>query len=181
MTEIAFTSFSDDSCRPRSLDYVCRLRWGVPCLVLAVLLGPTILLIAGALPHSRLQRIAPATVPDLEDPIRRVENGIPQAGVGNNEPQAKATLAKLMEKYYIPGLSVAVIDNFQISWAKGYGVTESGGHTPVTTHTLFQAGSVSKPIAAIAAMSLVEQGMLSFDEDVYVRAVVFPDCPRRGF
>jgi CubicO group peptidase (beta-lactamase class C family) len=74
-----------------------------------------------------------------------------------------------MEIYNVPGLSIAVMDNFEIAWAKGYGVTEAGGDTPVTTRTLFQAGSVSKPVAAIATMSLVQQGELSLDQDVNVK------------
>lgn len=76
------------------------------------------------------------------------------------------TLKQLMDVYKVPGLSVAVIDNYQIAWAKGFGVTESGGKTPVTTKTLFQAGSISKPVAAVGTMWLVEQGKLSLDEDV---------------
>jgi CubicO group peptidase (beta-lactamase class C family) len=71
-----------------------------------------------------------------------------------------------MQLYNGPGLSVAVIDNFKIAWAKGYGVTEAGSHNPVTIHTLFQAGSISKPVAATGALSLVQQGTLSLDENV---------------
>src|SRR5579859_2717439 len=83
-----------------------------------------------------------------------------------NQPPLELTLKQLMETYRIPGLSVAVVDNYQIVWAKGFGVTEYGGTTPVTTRTLFQAGSISKPVAAVGAMWLVEHGKLSLDEDV---------------
>jgi CubicO group peptidase (beta-lactamase class C family) len=71
-----------------------------------------------------------------------------------------------MELHKVPGLSVAVIDNFEITWAKGYGVTEAGSTNPVTPQTLFQAGSVSKPVAGAGALSLVGQGKLSLDENV---------------
>jgi CubicO group peptidase (beta-lactamase class C family) len=83
-----------------------------------------------------------------------------------NQPPADITLKKLMDVFKVPGLSVAVIDNYQIAWAKGFGMIESGGSTPVTTKTLFQAGSISKPVAAVGAMWLVEHGKLSLDEDV---------------
>ena len=83
-----------------------------------------------------------------------------------NQPPLELTLKQLMETYRIPGLSVAVVDNYQIVWAKGFGVTEYGGTTPVTTRTLFQAGSISKPVAAAGAMWLVERGKLALDEDV---------------
>ncbi|MGC1644379.1 MAG: serine hydrolase, partial [Candidatus Sulfotelmatobacter sp.] len=75
----------------------------------------------------------------------------------------------LMELYKCPGLSVAVIDNFRIAWAKGYGVTEAGTQTPVTVHTLFQAGSISKPVAATGTLSLVEHGKLSLEENVNLK------------
>jgi CubicO group peptidase (beta-lactamase class C family) len=71
-----------------------------------------------------------------------------------------------MEIYKVPGLSIAVVDNFKIVWAKGYGVTEAGGNLPVTNATLFQAGSISKPVAATGTLYLVEHGKLSLDEDV---------------
>jgi len=68
-----------------------------------------------------------------------------------------------MQTYKVPGLSTAVIDNFKIAWAKGYGVTEADAHNPVTIHTLFQAGSISKPVAATGTLSLVQQGKLPLD------------------
>jgi CubicO group peptidase (beta-lactamase class C family) len=98
--------------------------------------------------------------------IERVENGFAPIPLGGNEPPLQVNLQKLMEVYKVPGLSVAVIDDFKIAWAKGYGVTEAGGATPVTTKTLFQAGSISKPVAATGALYLVEHGKLSLDEDV---------------
>src|SRR5262245_19507689 len=82
------------------------------------------------------------------------------------KPPVDVTLQQLMDAFNVPGLSVAVIDNYKIAWAKGFGVTEPGGSTPVTARTLFQAGSISKPVAAVGAMVLVEQGTLSLDEDV---------------
>ncbi len=64
----------------------------------------------------------------------------------------------------INGLSLAVIQDGKIE-ARAYGVIERGGAV-VTTSTLFQAGSISKPVAALGALRLVEQGLLSLDEDV---------------
>jgi CubicO group peptidase (beta-lactamase class C family) len=86
--------------------------------------------------------------------------------LGQNQAPLDLTLEQLMEAFKVPGLSVAVIDHYKIAWAKGFGVTEPGGHAPVTTQTLFQAGSISKPVAAAGALWLVEQGRLSLDEDV---------------
>src|SRR5262249_16319368 len=66
-------------------------------------------------------------------------------------------------------LSLAIIQDGKIVKAKGYGVTEKGGKTPITTTTLFQAGSISKAVAAMGALHLVEQGKLMLDEDVNSR------------
>ena len=52
---------------------------------------------------------------------------------------------------HVPGVSIAVIHNGNIEWAQGFGVTQLGG-AAVTTETLFQAGSISKPVAAMAVL-----------------------------
>src|SRR5260221_6870758 len=72
-----------------------------------------------------------------------------------------------MSERQISGLSLAVIQNGRIE-ARAYGVTSRGG-VPVTGATLFQAGSISKPVAAVGSLRLVEQGRLSLDEDVNAR------------
>jgi CubicO group peptidase (beta-lactamase class C family) len=59
-----------------------------------------------------------------------------------------------------------LIDNYKIVWAKAYGIMDAGSNSPTTTETLFQAGSISKPVAATAALLLVEKGKLALDEDV---------------
>lgn len=74
-----------------------------------------------------------------------------------------------MQKRHVPGLSLAIIQDGMIVKAQGYGVAEQGGDTPVTPGTLFQAGSISKPVAALGALGLVEQGRLGLDEDVNAR------------
>jgi CubicO group peptidase (beta-lactamase class C family) len=69
-----------------------------------------------------------------------------------------------MAQRQINGLSLAIIQDGRID-ARAYGVTSRGG-PQVKTTTLFQAGSISKPVAAVGALKLVEQGTLSLDEDV---------------
>lgn len=98
--------------------------------------------------------------------IKRVENGIPPLTLSDSEPPLHLDLEMLMRAYKVPAVSIAVIDNFKVAWAKGYGVTESGGSTRVTPHTLFQAASISKPVSAAGTLYLVEHGRLSLDEDV---------------
>jgi CubicO group peptidase (beta-lactamase class C family) len=101
----------------------------------------------------------------VEARIERIEHGIDPIALGKDAP-VELDLARLMKLYNDPGLSVAVIDGYRIAWAKAYGTTELGGNAPVTTRTLFQAGSISKPVAATGMLALVEAGKLSLDEDV---------------
>ncbi len=101
-----------------------------------------------------------------EERIGRIENGFGPITLAANESPVKLDLRRLMQICNVHGLSVAVVDEYEIAWAKGYGVTEVGGKTVVTPRTIFQAGSVSKPIATLAALALVEQGKLALDEDV---------------
>ena len=133
-----------------------------------VLISAAVLsLIVSAIGQSKSQSFK--ADPDLSARIQRVENGIPPIPLNAEETPSPLTVEKLMQLYKCPGLSVAVIDNFKIAWAKGYGVTELGGKTPVTVHTLFQAGSISKPVAATGTLSLVERGKLSLDENVNLK------------
>jgi CubicO group peptidase (beta-lactamase class C family) len=78
-----------------------------------------------------------------------------------------------MRKRHVAGLSLAIIQDGKIVKARGYGVTQQGGDSPVTTATLFQAGSISKSVSALGALRLVEQGKLALDEDVNARLVTW--------
>ena len=67
---------------------------------------------------------------------------------------------------HVAGLSIAIIDGGRIVDVRSYGVTDSAGGPRIDSTTLFQAGSVSKPVAALAALRLVEQSKLTLDADV---------------
>jgi CubicO group peptidase (beta-lactamase class C family) len=106
-----------------------------------------------------------AQSPDIRARIQRVEDGLlmPVTIAGRDQTMR---LADRMTLYNVPGVSVAVINDGRIEWARGWGVVEAGGRVPVDTATLFQAASISKPVAAMAALRLVEQGQLPLDADV---------------
>jgi CubicO group peptidase (beta-lactamase class C family) len=96
--------------------------------------------------------------------LARVEATLPPLEAeGHTRPM---DVAAWMALYDAPGLSVAVWDDFKLVWAKAYGVKAAGGGEPVTLDTLFQAGSISKPVSAIAALQQVERGALSLDADI---------------
>jgi CubicO group peptidase (beta-lactamase class C family) len=76
------------------------------------------------------------------------------------------TLRELMNIYKDPGFSVAIVEHNKLAWARGFGVTTPGGTMSVTPDTLFQAASISKPVAAAGGLWLVEHGKLDLDKDV---------------
>jgi CubicO group peptidase (beta-lactamase class C family) len=71
-----------------------------------------------------------------------------------------------MKRYQVPGVSIAVINNFEVEWAKGYGLSDTIAKTPVTPQTMFSAGSISKLVNALAALSLVQNGKLDLDKPI---------------
>jgi CubicO group peptidase (beta-lactamase class C family) len=71
-----------------------------------------------------------------------------------------------MKKYDVPGASVAVIEGYRIVWARGFGLADVNTRKPVDAATLFQAASISKPVAALAAMRLVQDGFLDLDTNI---------------
>jgi CubicO group peptidase (beta-lactamase class C family) len=97
--------------------------------------------------------------------VAAVENGL-QSSVRIRGQTQPMRLAERMAFHKVPGVSIAVINDGRIEWAKGYGVLEAGGTTPVDSATLFQAASISKPVATTAALQLVRSGRLALERDV---------------
>jgi len=92
--------------------------------------------------------------------ISKIENGLLPAVIIENEDSVFYSIIERMQYYDVPGLSIAVIKNNEIEWAKSYGVKEKGTSDIVTLNTMFQAASMSKPITGIVAVSLAEQGKI---------------------
>ena len=98
--------------------------------------------------------------------MERVTTHLRPAIAIKGAPAVTYALAERMAKYKVPGVSIAVVDSGRIVWSRAYGVKEAGTTDSVTTTTLFQAASISKPVAATAMMRLVEQGTLALDTPV---------------
>jgi hypothetical protein len=90
------------------------------------------------------QLCAQTKAADHEEHIQRIEAKAVDVPLQANEPPLQLSLKKLMELYKIPALSIALIENYKIVWAKAYGVTDVGTIKSVTTKTLFQAGSLQQ-------------------------------------
>ena len=101
----------------------------------------------------------------VEEQIARVETGLmPPVLIDGEAPRTVSLLARMAE-LHIPAVGIAVVHEGRIAWARGFGVVTLGG-PPATSHTLFQAASISKPITALAVLHLVQTGKLALDTDV---------------
>lgn len=98
--------------------------------------------------------------------IVRIENGLLPQTVIKGRSLLPMRLTERMEALKVPGISIALINQGKIEWARGYGYADVASKRPVTVETRFQAASISKPVAAMAALALVERGTLSLDGDV---------------
>lgn len=109
---------------------------------------------------------APTGDPAPRPTPEEVAAGLLPAVVFEGEARETFSLEARMVHYNVPGVSVAVLDGGDVAWARGWGVADGETRAPVTPTTLFQAASISKPVAALAALSLVEDGSLALDAPV---------------
>jgi CubicO group peptidase (beta-lactamase class C family) len=121
---------------------------GLASLLLAALAGP-----------AALACQQPAAVERLE---RRLMPRI----VIRGEPPVLRTLAERMAYHKVPAVSIAVINGGKVEWARAWGLADVAAQRAATPATLFQAASISKPVAATAALALVERGALDLDADI---------------
>ncbi len=94
--------------------------------------------------------------------IAEIESG----NENSDEEFAELSIEELLEEFNTPGVSIAVIQNSDVQWAKGYGLADVVSRTPVTTSTMFQAASISKPVNAMAVLKSVEDGYFTLDQDI---------------
>jgi len=113
---------------------------------------------------------APCAVPDaaaggvINAHTRYVETHLQPAVIKAGDKPF--TLAERMKQYGVPGLSVAVIHDGKLAWARGWGVRDTASCKPVTPDTAFQAASISKVVTAVLALRMVEQGKIGLDANI---------------
>jgi CubicO group peptidase (beta-lactamase class C family) len=85
----------------------------------------------------------------------------------------------LMQKHHVPGVSIALIQRNAVSWAQGFGVRDARGNDAVDVETIFEACSMSKPVMALGALRLVQDGRLDLDAPLvpYLGHDYLPDQP----
>jgi CubicO group peptidase (beta-lactamase class C family) len=77
-----------------------------------------------------------------------------------------AFMQQALKQFNVPGVSIAIIQDFKVILAVAYGVADVETGAPVTPRTMFQAGSISKPVAAMASLRAVQKGRFGLDQDV---------------
>ena len=100
------------------------------------------------------------------DNIRKVENNLAAWVNIENEPPVRWNIEERMKVHNVPGLTIGVIRDYKLEWAKGYGYADKEAKVPVTPQTLFQAASISKSLNGVGILKLVQDGKLSLDEDI---------------
>lgn len=100
------------------------------------------------------------------DPIEAVENNLIPSVVFEGEAVEPMNILERMEYYKVPGVSIVFFRNDSIEWAKGYGFYSYESSRRIDPYTLFQAASISKPVAAAGVMKLVQTNQLDLDEQV---------------
>jgi CubicO group peptidase (beta-lactamase class C family) len=77
-----------------------------------------------------------------------------------------AVVEALMKQFNVPGVSIAIIRDFKIAATHTYGVADAESGAKVTPDTMFQAASISKPVAAMVSLKAVQNGLFTLDQDV---------------
>jgi CubicO group peptidase (beta-lactamase class C family) len=98
--------------------------------------------------------------------INSIENSLIKNIQIKGDSIQKFNILERMDFYKVPGVSIAIVENGKIKWAKGYGYANTETGTKVNASTLFQAGSISKPLAALSALKLFENDSLDLNKDV---------------
>jgi len=110
----------------------------------------------------------------IEEQIRQVENSL--AGPVKFEGVSGDNLLERMALYKVKGLSIAVVKDYKVIWAKGYGWADEGEKQPVTEKTMFMAASVSKSVNSMGVMKLAQDKKLDLTKDIndYLVSWKFP-------
>lgn len=140
------------------------IRYASLCLLLSILFAAP--LSAQTTPYSK----------EVEEKIKQVENGL-SGWVQLQDKKTNWNLEQRMKFHNIHGVSVAVIRNYKIEWARGYGYADTFDRRPVHINTLFQAASISKSLNAMGVLRLADKKQIDIHKNIndYLKTWKFPE------
>jgi CubicO group peptidase (beta-lactamase class C family) len=155
-----------------------ELRWAALHALAAI--GPPA---QSALPDIEplLEEASPELRLAAADAIRRLRPPEPlrAAEIETRIEWLRENVPLLMREHHVPGASLAIVQRGNLHWAEGFGVSDARGKKAVTIDTVFEAASMSKPILALGALQLIQQGRLDLDAPLvgYLGHDYLPDAP----
>jgi len=115
------------------------------------------------------------------DALRRISPPVPlpEAQLQAHVAWLRENVPRLMRATHVPGVSIAIMQQGEVAWTETYGVSDARSGRKVTTQTAFEACSMSKPVLALIAMQLVQEGRLDLDRPLvaYLGHDYLPDQP----
>jgi CubicO group peptidase (beta-lactamase class C family) len=115
------------------------------------------------------------------DALRQIRPPVPlaQDRLDAHISWLRENVPALMREAQVPGVSIAIVQRGEVAWAQGFGVSDARSGRPVTTETVFEAASMSKPILALVAVQLVREGRLDLERPLveYLGRDSLPDVP----
>ena len=142
------------------------LRWPSSLM----LLGLAIALMAGCKPVPISQK--PVEAPPAQIHFPPIKPPPPQTPASIDE--LKKSAAKVLSKYHIPGVGIALVSKDKVLWAGGVGKADLASGKDVDADTMFRIGSITKGFVALSILQLQAQGKVSLDSKL---AEVAPEVP----
>lgn len=105
-----------------------------------------------------------------------VINGLMPPVTFKGEPRKTFSVTERLSYHRVPGISFALIDDDKIAWTQGFGKLATDSNEPVTEDTIFQAGSIAKPVTAYAVMRMYERDEIDINIDIhrYLKSLALP-------
>jgi CubicO group peptidase (beta-lactamase class C family) len=136
----------------------------------SMLIALAIVLIAGCKPAPISQK--PAEVPPAQVHFPPIKPPPPQTPASIDE--LKKSVAKVLTKYHIPGVGIALVSKDQVLWTGGVGKADLASGKDVDADTMFRIGSITKGFVALSILQLQARGKVSLNSKV---AEIVPEVP----
>ena len=96
-------------------------------------------------------------------PLNAVATSCAKGGAWIPSDVFLAELPRIMQAFAVPGVGIAVVEDGEVAWSRGFGVTNATTRAPVDARTVFEDASLSKPVFAYLVMQLADQGRIDLD------------------